>query len=158
VTTLDALNTDYRDVLRAMCAAKVEFLVVGAYAVSFHGHPRATGDFDLLVRPTSDNAERVYVALADFGAPLRNANVTAADFSRPETVYQIGQTPRRIDVLTSITGVDFATAWQGRQIVKWQGYEVAFLGREALLANKRATARPKDLEDVRALEGRHPKR
>lgn len=157
MTTLDVLNPDYRDVLRAMCTARVEFLIVGAYAVSFHGHPRSTGDFDLLVRPTANNATRVYAALADFGAPLRSANVTAEDFTRPGTVYQIGQVPRRIDVLTSITGVDFATAWKTRSVVQWHGFEVAFLGRESLLVNKRATGRPKDLDDVGALERRPTK-
>lgn len=152
MTTLDALNEDFRDVVLALCDARAEFLVVGAYAVSFHGHPRATGDLDLWIRPTPENAQRVFAALQSFGAPVGSLGITPEDLSRPDMVCQFGQPPRRIDLLTSISGVEFDVAWTHRVVRTWRGREVAFLGREQLLANKRSTGRAKDLEDARRLE------
>jgi hypothetical protein len=152
VTTLDGLNADFRDVVLALCDAGAEFLIVGAYAVSFHGHPRATGDLDILVRPSPENARRVFAALSRFGAPLTALGIVEADLARADVVCQIGQAPRRIDILTSISGIEFEAAWQTKVAAAWRGRTAWFLGLAALLANKRATARPKDLEDVRALE------
>jgi hypothetical protein len=152
VTALDGLNDDFRDMVLALCDAGVEFLVVGAFAVSFHGHPRATGDIDLFVRPTPENAARVLAALRAFGAPADALGISAADLSRPDVVCQFGQPPRRIDILTSISGVEFAAAWATRETTTWQGRTIAFLSRALLIANKRATARPRDLDDVRHLE------
>lgn len=145
-------NRDFLDILQALTEHGVEFVVVGAHALALHGIPRATGDLDLLLRPTSDNAERVVAALVDFGAPLQAHGVLAHDFTSPELVYQIGLPPRRIDLLTSLSGVSFAEAFAGRVIVEIGGAQVAFLGREALLKNKRATGRDKDLVDLAALE------
>jgi hypothetical protein len=116
------------------------------------GHARSTGDIDLLVRPTSDNARRVWQALARFGAPLGSAGLTVDDLTRKETVYQIGLPPRRIDILTDISGVDFDGAWQRRIESVWRGHKVGILGLGDLLANKRASVRPKDLLDVQELE------
>ena len=103
--TLEGLHEDFRDLLVLFADADVEFVVVGAYALAFHGAPRASGDIDLFIRPSSANAGRVFDALARFGAPLESAGVTPADFTRSGTVYQIGLPPRRIDVLTGISGV-----------------------------------------------------
>jgi hypothetical protein len=154
VTALDGLNDDFRDMVSALCDAGAEFLIVGAYAVSFHGHPRATGDLDLLVRPTPENARRVHAAMVSFGVPVVALGITVADLQRPDVVCQVGQPPRRIDLLTSISGVDFDTAWKSRTNTTWRGRTVAFLGRDALIANKKASGRAKDLEDVRRLEQR----
>lgn len=148
-----ALNDDFRDLLACLREAEVAFVIVGAHALAAHGLPRATGDLDVLVRPDGDNARRVYRALAAFGAPLESHGVTVDDFAAPETVYQLGLPPRRIDLLTSISGVTFEDAWSTRVTISVGGDEVAFLGRDALIANKRAAARPKDLADVAALEG-----
>jgi hypothetical protein len=136
--------------LSALSAAGAEFLIVGAHALSAHGYPRATGDLDLWVRPTHENAERVWLALERFGAPRRN--LSRADLITPDTVYQIGVPPERIDILTSIDGVDFDEAWIGRTQSVISGLSVGILGREQLIKNKRACGRPKDLADVAYLE------
>lgn len=152
----DALNEDFRDLLFALCRHEVEFVVVGAWAVAFHGHPRATQDFDVLVRPSPDNARRVIRALTEFGAPLASHGVTERDFASPGTVYQIGLPPRRIDLLTEISGVGFDEAWGSRAIAQVEGRDIGFLGRQALIANKRASGRAKDLADVERLESDPP--
>lgn len=138
--------------LHALNGAQVEFLIVGAHALAAHGIPRATGDIDLLVRPTADNAARVLQALADFGAPISAHGVEASDFAVPGNVYQIGLPPRRIDLLTEISGVSFDEAWSSRLQTNVGGIDVNVLGREALIKNKRAAGRDKDLVDVAALE------
>ena len=147
-----AFNDDFRDMLEALSEAGVEFVVVGAHAMAVHGVPRATGDIDILVRPTSENAERVMDALRRFGAPVSAHGVSRSDFEAAGNVYQIGLPPRRIDLLTSITGVDFDEAWESRITVEREGLTLPFLGRACLVRNKRATARDKDLVDVRLLE------
>lgn len=148
------LFEDVRDLLMAFVECGVEFVVVGAHALAAHGIPRATGDFDVLVRPSAENAPRVMRALAVFGAPVAAHGVTADDFVRPGVVYQIGLPPKRIDVLTQISGVLFDEAWDSRLVVDVDGVRFAVLGRDALLKNKRASGRTKDLLDVRALEAR----
>lgn len=152
MTSLDALNEDFRDFLRDLLAEQVEFVVVGAYALAFHGVPRATGDIDVLVRPSPENAARVMRALIRFGAPVEAAGVVEADFARPGVVYQIGLPPRRIDVLTEISGVDFDEAWASRARATLDDAILFFLGRDALIRNKRSTGRTKDLADVESLE------
>ncbi len=146
------LNPDFLDLLEAFTKARVEFIVVGAHALAAQGVIRATGDLDVWVRPSAENATRVVTALLAFGAPLAQHGVTATDFEQAGSVYQMGLPPRRIDVLTQISGVDFGEAWPDRTFVSLRGAPVAFLGREALLKNKRAAARPKDLVDVELLE------
>lgn len=146
--TIDGLNDDFRDLLVLLSDGQVEFVVVGAYAVAFHGAPRMSGDIDLFVRPTPDNATRLHEALRRFGAPLGTAGITAADFSRPGLVYQIGLPPRRIDILTELSGVTFDEAWASRANAELSGRNIAFIGREALVKNKLASGRPKDLADV----------
>jgi hypothetical protein len=146
------LNNDFLDMLSALCAEAAEFLVVGAYAMAAHGLPRATGDIDLWIRPRADNASRVIAALRRFGAPLHD--LTAADLSTPDTVFQIGIAPRRIDLMTSIDGVEFEAAWQDRVPVRVGSLEVWTLSRQHLLQNKRATGRARDLGDAAWLEER----
>lgn len=148
---LSNLNEDFRDLLLEFADAEVEFLIVGAFAVAYHGVPRATGDMDVFVRPSSENAQRVFTALIRFGAPLSSAGVAAKDFETPGIVYQIGQPPRRIDVLTEISGVSFDEAWGTRCTENLEGRVVHFIGRDQLLRNKKAAGRPKDLADVSRL-------
>lgn len=149
---LDDLNPDFRDLLRALVDAQVEFVVVGAYALSFHGAPRASGDIDIFVRPSVENASRVWRALVAFGAPLAAAGLTLADFSKSDLVYQMGLPPRRIDVLTSISGVSFDEAWASRVAATVDGRTIHFIGREMFVRNKLAAGRPKDLADAARLK------
>jgi hypothetical protein len=134
--------------------AEARFLVVGAYAVAVHAEPRATGDLDLWVEPTPENAVRVLAALRVFGAPLHD--LTEQDLATENVVFQIGLPPRRVDILTSITGVTFAEAWSGRAAVTYGDVRVPVIGREALLKNKLALGRPKDLLDADLLRRRTP--
>ena len=144
------LNSNFKDMLSALSAARAEYLLVGAYAMAVHGCPRATGDIDLWVRPTEENAARVWDALQRFGAPL--SRVIAADFRTPDTVYQIGLPPQRIDILTSVTGIDFDAAWANRLVVSVDGLSVAVIGLTQLYENKLASGREKDLLDAKTLK------
>jgi predicted nucleotidyltransferase len=154
--TLEGLNEDFRDLLVLLADAGVEFVVIGAYALAFHGAPRASGDIDLFVRPSAVNARRVFDGLVRFGAPLQSAGVTAADFAQPGAVYQIGLPPRRIDLLTEISGVTFDEAWASRATAEVEGRTVSFIGREALIKNKEASGRLKDAADVARLRKARP--
>jgi hypothetical protein len=145
------VNDDFRDLLAALLAAGARFLVVGAHALAVHGVPRATGDLDVWIEADPDNARRVHGALVAFGAPVAAMGVTREDFIRPDQVVQIGLPPRRIDVLTAISGVPFEEAWPERVTHDVQGLAVPFIGRAALVKNKRAAGRAKDVADLEAL-------
>ena len=145
-----ALPKDLREFIESLNSHGVEFVVVGAHAVAFHGYPRFTGDIDLLLRPTPENAGRVMAALGAFG--FRSPGLSAADFVRPDAVVQLGVAPNRIDLLTAITGVGFDEAWTGRTAGALGGVPVSFLGYEALLKNKQATGRSRDVEDLARLK------
>jgi hypothetical protein len=145
---------DFHDLLAAFVANHVRFLVVGAHALAAHGVPRVTGDLDVWVEPEETNAARVWDALGAFGAPLETLKISRTDFARADQVIQLGLPPYRIDILTSISGVEFDDAWRGRATGMLFDAPVAFLGRDDLIRNKRASGRPRDLADVRALEGR----
>ena len=144
------LNSDFRDMLSAFIEQGVEFLVVGGYAMAAHHWPRATKDLDLWVRPSAENGDRVLLALDAFGAPRRG--LTAADLEVEGTIYQVGVPPNRIDVITTVDGVEFADAWVDRLNVEIDGLTVPVIGRRALIANKRTVARPQDLVDADLLE------
>jgi hypothetical protein len=144
------MNQDFVDLLRAFNDANVRYLVVGAYALALHGRPRATGDLDLWIDATPENATRVMQALAAFGAPL--TDVTAEDFAREGIVFQIGVPPGRIDILTALTGVTFNEAWSDRLRRPFGEVDVDFIGREAFLRNKRLMGRPKDVGDIEGME------
>ena len=135
--------------MRAFSDADVRFVIVGAYALAHHGRPRATGDLDVWVEPTPANARRVLAALPAFGAPL--TEVVEQDFARPGAVFQIGVPPRRIDILTDLTGITFEEAWPERERGSFGALQVDFLGRDALIKNKRAMGRTKDLGDIEGL-------
>jgi len=144
------MNPDFVDLLRACIAAEVRFLVVGAYALALHGRPRATGDLDVWVDPTPENAPRVMAALRAFGAPMQD--IKESDFAKPGVTYQLGIAPVRIDILTELTGLTFADAWPDRIRGPFGEIEVDFIGREAFVRNKRAIGRTKDLADIEALQ------
>lgn len=144
------LNPDFRDMLSVLCDEQVEFLLVGAYALAAHGLPRATGDMDIWIRCSDENAQRVWRALQRFGAPL--FDLTANDLQTPGLVFQIGVVPQRIDILTAIDGVLFDEAWSQRKTVEIEGLIIAVIGRTQLIQNKKAAGRPKDLADVAWLE------
>lgn len=145
------MNEDFEDFLRSLVAGGVRFLVVGAHALAVHGVPRATGDLDVWIACDEENAERVWRALEAFSAPAEALGITRDDLSTPDMVVQLGFPPRRIDIMTGLTGIDFDRAWDGRVLVAIGGVEVPFIGREALLENKRATGRLRDLSDVESL-------
>lgn len=143
------MNQDFQDLLRELSETGARFLVVGAYALAAHGSPRATGDIDVWVEPTEANAQLVYAALQAFGAPLHD--LTVDDLSTPGIVFQMGLPPRRIDVLTQISGVDFEEAWPNRTKARFGEIDVFVIGAEEFIRNKRASGRPKDLVDADTL-------
>jgi hypothetical protein len=147
----DSVNEDFLDMLRALAEAGARFVVVGAHAMAVHGVPRATQDLDVLIDPERANAERVWKALGAFGAPLQALGITQADLATTDLVIQIGVPASRIDLLTGISGVTFEAAWGSRVEQSIGAISVAFLGRDTLIANKRATGRRKDLGDLEAL-------
>jgi predicted nucleotidyltransferase len=147
------LNEDYKDMLECLLGEKVKFLLVGAYAVAVYGYPRATKDIDIYVHAAPGNAANIIKALARFGAPL--VEVSEADFSTEGIVFQIGNSPRRIDILTRISGVVFEQAYANRKIVTLEGIDVPVISLADLVANKRATGRTQDLADIEKLQSLH---
>lgn len=143
------MNDDFRDLLSALKDAEARFLVVGAYAVAVHGRPRATGDLDVWVEPTPENAKRVMSALVSFGAPLMG--LAESELATPGVGLHIGLPPRRIDVLTAVSGLSFEDAWRRRVEASLGSLRCPVIGLDDLITNKRAAARPKDLADVDAL-------
>ena len=146
------VNDDWFDILRALLASDARFLVIGAHAMAVHGVPRGTQDLDVWVEPSPANAERVWRALAEFGAPLSSLGSPGGTSITPVPIIQLGLPPNRIDVLTAISGVpDFSAAWNARSVHEVRGHRVPFLGRAELIVNKRASGRRKDLADLEAL-------
>lgn len=144
------MNRDFAEMLNTLADEGVEYLVVGGYALAGHGLPRATGDIDLWIRPTADNAARLWRALERFGAP--RSRIALETFTQPDVVYQIGLPPNRIDLLTTIDGVSFDDAWADRVECVVDSVPFRILSRRHLIANKRATGRPQDLADLVRLE------
>lgn len=147
------MNRDFVEMLSALCEERAEFLLVGALALAVHGRPRATGDMDLWVRPSPENARRVIAALRRYGAPMEQ--ISESDLKRPDVVFQIGVQPNRIDLLTGIDGVSFDEAWARRlehRMAEAPGLRIPVIGRADLVRNKRATGRPQDLADADVLE------
>lgn len=140
------LNQDFRDILLCLKKERAEFIIVGAYALSAHGFPRSTGDIDIWVRNSAENARKVLRALSAFGAPI--SDLTEQDLSSPDMVLQVGVEPCRIDILTSIDGVEFDEAWQNKMSVFVDDLEVEILSKPDLLRNKLAAGRDKDQGDI----------
>ena len=146
------LDKDFNEFVELFVANGVRFLIVGGYALAAHGYPRATDDFDAWVWANSENAEKIVECLAEFG--FGSLNLTTDDFTTLDRVVQLGYPPYRIDIITSISGVEFENAWANRWVIDVDGMQVPFIGRDDLLTNKRATGRPKDLLDVEYLTGK----
>jgi len=143
------VQQDFRDLLELLNAHKVEYLIVGAYALAFHGAPRYTGDMDIFVKPHFQNAQRIMAALNDFG--FGSVELSAADFEAEDKVVQLGFPPVRVDIVTSITGVSWEEAASGRIEGMYGNVPVYYVGREQFISNKRALGRKKDLADLEAL-------
>ena len=148
------LNSDYKDMLQVLLDNDVKFLLVGAYAMGVHGYPRATGDIDIWVEPSAENSARVYRSMAAFGAPLHEIGETT--FTAPGIVFQIGVAPRRIDIITTISGIGFDDAQKQQQIIKIEGLSIPILSLDDMIRNKRATGRDKDRLDADRLEKERP--
>ena len=150
--SLAKLPQDFTDLLIELCQAKAEFLLVGGWAVILYGHVRATDDMDIFVRPSTTNSERVFAALEAFGAPLRAHAVAPAHFATEGDAYRFGIAPLKVEVLTKISGVSFDEALQGSKAFELDGFQIPYIGKAALIANKKSAGRHKDLADVEELE------
>lgn len=146
------LTPDFDEFCELLIAQAVEFVIVGAHALAFHGAPRFTGDLDILVRPTADNGQRLLLAIADFGFPT--SPLSAADIVAGTKVIEMGVAPVQIHVMSKIDGVTWDEVWETRETGVIGSGTVAFIGRETFLRNKRAAGRPKDLADIDALRRR----
>lgn len=142
---------DFKELLRLFNEEQADYLIVGGYAVMKYTEPRFTRDLDVWVRNSPENGEKVYRALARFGAPLQKDALNPADFAQKDLTYQIGVEPVRIDILTHISGVDFSAAWQNRVASSIFGVPVHFISLGDLIANKRAAGRGHDIEQLDSL-------
>ena len=142
-------QADYRELLALLNAHEVRYILVGAYALAFHGAPRYTGDLDLLVRPDKENGRRILSALEAFG--FGSLGLTVEDFSVPDRVVQLGVPPVRVDIITSITGVTWDEAETDRVFGTFGTIPVSYIGKASFIRNKRALGRRKDLADAEAL-------
>lgn len=145
------LSPDLKEFIALLNAHRVEYLIAGAYALALHGCPRYTGDVDIFVRTGEVNAQRLEAAVHEFG--FASTGLTAADFQEPDCVIQLGHVPNRVDILTSLTGLDFERAWQERLPGKLDGVPVYFLSKACFIKNKQATGRPQDIADIARLTG-----
>ncbi len=143
------IQPDFRDLLELFNSRKVKYMVVGGYALAFHGAPKYTGDIDIFVSPDSKNADRIMAALEEFG--FGSVGLSAADFKKPGQVIQLGVPPVRIDIITSISGVSWDEAFSNRVEGGYGDIRIYYIGREELIANKRAVGRKKDIADLEAL-------
>jgi hypothetical protein len=143
------VQPDFRDLLELCNARGVDYIIVGGYALAFHGAPRTTGDIDLFVGTASDNARRLLDALGEFG--FGSVGLTTKDFETANQVVQLGVPPVRVDIMTSLTGVSWEKAYEGRVAGMYGDVPVFYLGREEFLSNKRAIGRKRDLADLEAL-------
>jgi len=143
------LNSDLIDLLRALNAERAKYLIVGGYAFAVHGKLRATKDADIFIGTNPENAQRVWKALSSFGAPLEELQVQA--LTVPKTFFIMGRAPNQIDIITTIDGVTFESAWKNRFATTYGGVEVNYIGKADLIANKESAGRPQDRVDVEYL-------
>ena len=145
-----SLSADLREFIELLNSRGVEYVIVGAHSLAFHGRPRYTGDLDVLVRPSLENATKIVALLRDFG--FGATDFSESDFIAPEQMIQLGRVPNRIDLLTGISGVEIEDAFRSRISTEMEGLPVFVLSKELLIRNKRAVGRPQDIADIEALE------
>ena len=143
-------SQDFRELLKIFEKHKVRYLIVGGYAVMKYSEPRFTKDLDIFIAPDQDNAEAVYSALKEFGAPLKN--LTSDDFAHKGYFYQMGRSPLRIDIMMSIPGIEFDDVWKNREMVQLGDIKIQFISRSDLIRSKEASGRPQDRIDVDKLK------
>ncbi len=143
------IQPDFKELLELFNAHKVKYLIVGGYALAFHGAPRYTGDIDIFVSPDAKNAIRILKALDEFG--FGSVGLTEEDLKTPNKVVQLGFPPVRIDIITSISGVSWDDAFKKHEQGEYGDIPVNYIGKEHYVANKRASGRKKDLADLEAL-------
>lgn len=148
------LSNDLREFIHLLNTKSVRYVIVGAWALAFHGRPRYTGDLDIFVDHDEENAAKLMEVIEDFG--FGSTGITREDFLQADYVIQLGQAPNRIDLLTGISGVSFKEAWDNRENGNIAELEVPFINRELLIKNKRAASRDKDLGDIKLLEKTRP--
>jgi predicted nucleotidyltransferase len=144
------LSRDSREFIELLNSRGVDYLIVGAHSLAYHGRPRYTGDLDILIRPTIDNAAKLIAVLTEFG--FGDAGFKESDLIEPAQVLQLGRPPNRIDLLTGLSGITVDEAFADRLAADIDGLHVFVLSRENLIRNKRAVARPRDLADIAELE------
>ncbi len=143
-------NQEFKEFIRLLHVHKVKYLIVGGYAYAIHAEPRFTKDLDIFVKPENDNAQKIMLVLKDFG--FGTIGLKAEDFEKPNQVVQLGYPPLRIDLLTGVSGVDFAKAWKNKVEGRYDGQKAYFIGKEELRKNKKATGRKSDLDDLENLK------
>jgi hypothetical protein len=143
-------NPDFKELLKIFEKHKIRYLVVGGYAVMKYSEPRFTKDLDVFIATDQDNANGVYSALKEFGAPLEN--LTADDFAHEGYFYQMGRAPLRVDIMMSIPGVDFDEAWENREVIELNDLKIYFISRSDLIRAKEASGRPQDKIDIEKLK------
>ena len=144
-----SLSADLREFIELLNSHGVEYVIVGAHSLAFHGRPRYTGDLDILVRPSPENAEKIIAVITQFG--FGESSFQAADFVEPDQITQLGRVPSRIDLMTGITGVPTSEAFATKLPAELAGVPVFILSKELLIQNKRAVGRPQDIADLEAL-------
>jgi hypothetical protein len=143
-------SPDFRELLKIFEKHKIRYLIVGGYAVMKYSEPRFTKDLDVLISTDQDNANAVYSALKEFGAPLEN--LTADDFTHEDYFYQMGRPPLRVDIMMSIPGIGFDDAWENREVVELDDLKIPFISRSDLIRSKEASRRPQDMIDIDKLK------
>lgn len=147
------LPRDFQDIIRLLNEKSVEFLLIGGYALAFHGYPRFTGDLDILVKPSRQNAKKILDALGQFG--MASLELTEEDFIKEDSVIQIGVSPLRIDFLTSVSGVHIDDLFKNAIEIQLEDVSTRMISRGDLIKNKRASGRMKDLADIETICGKH---
>ena len=143
------LSQDFKEFIQLLNAHKVEYLVVGGYAVTIHGFPRTTGDIDFWIKPYGDNSQRIVKTLIDFG--FGSLDINQEDFLREDSVVQLGFPPNRIDILTGVSGLEFDECYEARKVVMYEGEKINFISLHHLKINKKQTGRDKDNLDLKNL-------
>ena len=143
------ISQDFKEFVRLLNEKQIEYLIVGGYAVSFHGYPRYTGDIDIWIKTSSENAEKMPAILDDFG--FGSFQLTKDDFLNADNIIQLGYPPNRIDIITSIDGVNFEECYINRVVKKVDEIEINFIGLADLIKNKKATGRDRDIIDLKNL-------